>query len=618
MKRLFASRLPNGLPPAAVFGGLLLLILSGPSCKKYLNVVPPATASLQSAFNNSNSALNFFYSLYSYIPRLDNVGAAPDIETTDEVCIPNWNNHTAKSYIRGQLNSSAPFWNFWGEAGGNPGACLFDGIRQCYVFLDNIGQTPNIDPQDLQRMKGETLFLIGYFHFCLLREYGPIVTVPGETSLTATGATYYPSRQPYDSCVTFITNLLDKAAALLPATVSSTELGRATSVVCKSIKARMLLYAASPLFNGNSDFYSGFRNHDGKQLINLTYDANKWKLASDACLDAIQSAQSAGVQLYTSSITTSDPFQRAVNNYRYTMVDPWNTELIWGYTDPQGDAIDLFHLTTPRIQGKTYNGECPTLKMVESYYTANGLPIDVDPSYDYAHRYTINGTTIKLHQNREPRFYASIGYDRGNYAINSTNIQLLMRSGETHGWSASQNDFSPGGYLQQKGVHPASVLTTAAQTPVKYPWPIIRLGELYLDYAEALNEFYGVNQQSTVIQYLDPIRTRSGIPGLLTSWAMVGKTSFTQDEMRNIIRTERTIELAFEGHRFWDIRRWKMGDGVFNIPVYGMNIKGTTAATFYQPTLVEPRIFNTPSYYLMPISVADLGTNANLVQNPGW
>jgi hypothetical protein len=104
---------------------------------------------------------------------------------------------------------------------------------------------------------------------------------------------------------------------------------------------------------------------------------------------------------------------------------------------------------------------------------------------------------------------------------------------------------------------------------------------------------------------------------VLTSWALAGKTSFTQDEMRNIIRTERTIELAFEGHRFWDIRRWKLG-AVFTQPVYGMNIKGTTAADFYQPTLVESRIFNTPSYYLMPISVTDLGINTNLVQNPGW
>lgn len=599
---------------------LLFGILAGglSSCKKYLNVVPPATATLESAFNNSNSALNFFYSLYSYIPRLDNIGATPDIETTDEVCIPNWNNHTAKSYIRGQLNSSGPFYNYWGTAGGNPGAGMFDGIRQCYVFLDNIDKTPNIAVADLQRMKGEAIFLIGYFHFILLREYGPIVTVPGEIDLDATGATYYPSRQPYDSCVHFITNLFDKAADMLPPTVGSTDLGRVTSVICKAIKARMLLYAASPLFNGNAEFYSNFKNHDGKQLINLTYDANKWKLAADAALDAIQTAQAAGAQLYTSTIVTSDPFQKAVNNYRYEMVDPWNSELLWGYTDPQGNPIDLFHLTTPRIQGKTYNGECPTLRMVEAYYTKNGLPIDVDPTYDYSNRYQLSGTTIKLHQNREPRFYASIGYDRGNYAVNNTNIQLLMRANETHGWSASQNDFSPGGYLQQKGVHPASVLTTSAQTQVKYPWPIIRLGELYLDYAEALNEFSGEAAQSAVIQYLDAIRTRSGIPGVMASWALVGKSSFTKDEMRTLIQRERMIELAFEGHRFWDIRRWKQGDGTFNVPVYGMNIKGTTATDFYQPTLVEQRIFNTPSYYLMPIAVSDLGINANLVQNPGW
>ena len=586
------------------------------SCKKYLDVVPPNTASLESAFNNSTAGLNFFYSLYSYIPRLDNVGNTPELETTDEVCIPNWNNHTAKGYIRGQLNSSSPYWNYW-NTGGNPGAGMFDGIRQCYIFLDNIDKTPNIPAADVQRMKGEATFLIAYFHFVLLREYGPTVIMTGQENVGATDNLSHPARKPYDSCVQFISGLLDQAAGVLPATVSSTELGRATSVICKSIKARMLLYAASPLFNGNTEFYSNFKNKDGKPLMNLTYDANKWKLAADACLDAIQAATAAGAKLYTSTITTSDPFQKAVNNYRYTMVDPWNAELIWGYTDPQGNPNDLFRLTTPRIQGKTYNGECPTLKMVETYYTKNGLPIDADPSYNYANRYVISGTTIALHQNREPRFYASIGYDRGTYAVNNTNIQLLMRSNETHGWSSSQSDFSPGGYLQQKGVHPASVLTSSTQTPVRYPWPIIRLGELYLDYAEALNEYSGVAAQSTFLPYIDALRTRSGIPGVQASWALAGKTSFSQDDMRNIIRTERTIELAFEGHRFWDIRRWKMGN-VFTQPVYGMNIKGTTAADFYQPTLVENRIFNTPSYYLMPISVTDLGINTNLVQNPGW
>ena len=599
---------------------IALVILTGiiPSCKKYLNVVPPATATLESVFNNSNLALNFFYSLYSYIPRLDNVGATPELETTDEVCIPNWNNHTAKGYIRGQLNSSSPYWNYWGTEGGNPGAGMFDGIRQCYIFLDNIDKTPNIDPDDLQRMKGEATFLIGYFHFVLLREYGPIVTVPGQVQLTATGSTYYPSRQPYDSCVRFITNLLDKAATMLPATVSSTELGRATSVICKSIKARMLLYAASPLFNGNADFYSNFKNHDGTQLMNLSYDGNKWQLAADACLDAIQSAKAAGVDLYTSTINTADPFQKAVNNYRYTMVDPWNKELIWGYTDPQGNPNDLFRLTTPRIQGKTYNGECPTLKMVETYYTANGLPIDVDPGYDYANRYQVSGTTIKLHQGREPRFYASIGYDRGTYAVNNTNVNLLMRSGETHGWSASQNDYSPGGYLQQKGVHPASVLTSSSQTPVRYPWPIIRLGELYLDYAEALNEYAGTSAQSEVLQYIDPLRIRAGIPDVLTSWALVGKTSFSQDEMRTIIRQERTIELAFEGHRFWDIRRWKIAPQTENAETHGMEITRAANGSFsYRVIVIRKHVF-TDAMYFWPIPQSELTKSPALKQNPGY
>ena len=599
-----------------------ITVMAITSCSKYLDVVPPNTPTLNDAFSSVNSALNFFYSLYSYQYQPNNTGSTPDIETTDEVAIPNWNNHISKSFRRGQLGSSAPLYNIWSKGG------LYDGIRQCYIFLDNIDRISDndISAADKSRMKGDATFLIAYYHFMLLRMYGPIVTVPGETSLDATTTLVLPSRQPYDSCVNFISNLFDKAANLLPPTVGSQELGRATSVACKAIKARMLLYAASPLFNGNAEYYSNFKNPDGTPLINLTYDPTKWKRAADAALDAIQSAQSAGVQLYTypKNTTSMTAFQQAVNNYRYTMVDPWNAELIFGYTLKPATQ-DIFTQSCPRVQGKTYNGESPTLQMVESYYTANGLPIDKDPSFNYAGRYQISGSnpTINLHYNREPRFYASVAYDRGYYAVNTSTsnpngTQMLLRMGETHGWSTGQNDFSPSGYLQQKGINPGSVLTTSQISILQYPWPISRLSELYLDYAEALNEYSGTAAQSTVLQYIDPIRTRSGIPGVQASWALIGKTSFTQDEMRAIIWRERTIELAFEGHRFWDIRRWKMGATVFTNPIMGMNIQGSTAATFYQPTQIEVLPFLTPAYYLFPISVSDISVNPKLVQNPGW
>ncbi|HLZ87244.1 MAG TPA: RagB/SusD family nutrient uptake outer membrane protein, partial [Puia sp.] len=406
----------------------------------------------------------------------------------------------------------------------------------------------------------------------------------------------------------------------LPVTVpSSSELGRVTSVIAKAIKARLFLYAASPLCNGNGEYYSSFKNMDGQPLMNLTYDPGKWKRAADAALDAIQAAQATGVKLYTSSLPASTPAQKAQNNYRYSMVDPWNSELVWGYSMPEPFYGWQRH-SMPRVSGQAYNGNSPTLKIVETYYTSNGLPIDVDPGFDYANRYQISGNTIVLHQNREPRFYASIAYDRGIYQANATNMTMYFRGNEANGQSLSSplSDYSPTGYLVQKGVHPNSIITTSQNQVINYPWPIVRLAELYLDYAEALNEYDGINSQSTVLQYIDPIRIRSGIPGVAASWSLVGKTSFSQDEMRSIIRQERMIELAFEGHRCWDLRRWKLGAAYLNVPVYGMNIQGATAVDFYQPAIVEKRLFNTPGYYFFPISINDLSINKNLVQNPGW
>jgi hypothetical protein len=593
------------------------------SCKKYLDVVPSNVATLNDAFKTPNNALNFFYSLYSYIPPISSITGSLSMEMwgTDEIAIP-WTKYPVWNFVRGGQSSSSPYMNYWSTGGSG----MYDGIRQCYIFLDNIDKTPNLDPiqsnADSMKtvMKGEAYFLIGYYHFVLLRQYGPLVPITGETDITASGSSFYPKRQPYDSCVNFIANMLDKAATMLPATQSLSNLGRATSVVAKSIKARMLLYAASPLCNGNTDYYSNFKNKDGQALMNLTYDANKWKRAADACLDAINAAQAQNIQLYTYTGTLPTGMTQAQANYRYSMVDPWNKELIWGYSKSEPYYGFQRH-SFPRVtQSNTaaYNGNSPTLKMVETYYTANGLPINVDPSFNYNSRYTINGSTILLHQNREPRFYASIAYNGGSYFCNSTSVTMNFLLNGAEGTYAGAANYSPSGYLVQKGVHPNSIITTSSDNLISYPWPLVRLAELYLDYAEALNEYSGTSAQNTVISYIDPIRQRSGIPGVLTSWGLVGKTSFTQDEMRQIIRQERMIELGFEGHRIWDIRRWKLGDTYFNVPVQGMNIQATTAATFYQPTIIETRTFTTPNSYFWPISTNDLSVNSNLVQNPGW
>ncbi len=595
---------------------VLFLSLFTFSCD-YLEIVPDNTPTLEDAFARPGEAQNFLFSLYSFMPRENHMFASIGLWGTDEMATP-WDrsHYYAKRMMKGELNANNPFFDYWTTEGDID---LYDGIRQAYVFIENIDNVADLEPKLNVQWKAEAKFLIAYYHFILLRQYGPIVIMEKSVPLDAPDEEFFPVRRPYDECVDFIAKLLDEAAIDLPSQiVDQTEYGKPSAMVAKAIKARLLLYAASPLFNGNSEFYSDFKNKDGESLMNTTYDVEKWKRAVDAIKEAIDMAEGNGRELYEYPESMAGEFEQSVANYRYSMVDAWNKELIWGYSKSEGYYGWQRHSAPANGNGTTYNGQAPTMRMVEAFLTKDGLPIDVDPDFDYAGRYTVDGVTVKLHQEREPRFYATIGYDRGDYEINGEVTSLRMRYKEAHGWADNRNDYSPTGYLVKKGVHPNTTMTASKDNMILYPWPIIRLAELYLNYAEALNEYNGSSSHTDVMTYLDRIRNRSGVPGVMQAWQKVGKSSFTKEEMRKIIRTERTIELCYEGHRCWDIRRWKMGEEMFNTPVKGWKINGSSATEFYQVVDTEERVFLSPGYYLFPIKIKELEINTNLVQNPGW
>lgn len=582
----------------------------------YLDIVPNDVSTVNDAFKRPNEAMNFLYSLYGFMPPENVMFDAIALWGTDEMVTP-WDRffYYAKRMMRGELNATDPFFDYWTPSGEID---MYDGIRQCYIFLNNIDKTPGFSEAEISRMKGEANFLIAYYHFNLLRQYGPIVLMEDEVPFDAPDEVFFAARKPYDECIDFIASKLDQAISMLPSSItSSSEAGRVNKVIAQSIKARMLLYAASPLFNGNSEFYDGFTNKDGTPLMNTSYSEEKWLRAAEEIKKAIDQAEAMGIVLYEHNVVDGGLVEQGKFNYRYSMVQPWNNELIWGYSVPEGYYGWQRH-SMPRVTGEAYNGQAPSISMVESYYTENGLPIEVDPTFEYDDRYEIADSTIVLHRNREPRFYASIAFDRGTFLANGTEIVLKMREGEAHGWTSGQNNYSPTGYLVQKGVHPETIITASQNQVVNYPWPLVRLAELYLNYAEALNEYYGTARHTEVISYLDRIRTRSGVPTIAEAWSLVGKSAFTKEEMRDIIKQERSIELAFEGHRTWDVRRWKDGLKEFDVPAQGLNITASSPEEFYKVVNTENRVFNSPSYYLFPIRISELEINQSLVQNPGW
>lgn len=635
---------------------LLLLVMGLNTSCNYLDIVPDETATEKDAFANPRAALRYLYSCYGYLPQSNSVPGCMDF-TGDETISP-----FPESYAKfqeGSYDASNTIISYWNT--------LFQGIRQCYLLKDNINSVPQISKEDVDLYTAEADFLIAYFHLLLIKCYGPTVLVT-ELPVLDTPAGNMLARRPYDECIDWVAELLDDAANRLPTTRNDTDYGRATSVIAKSLKARMLLYAASPLFNGNPD-YADFKNPDGEQLMPTTYSEAKYKRAADAAWEAIQVAEAAGHELYRSTSVSSaypEPTDLTQRSLRMTFMDSENyKEVIFPETRLSG-AYGIQRKSLPFFPKGAWNGISPTITMVDRFYTANGLPIDEDPDFKIDNKLDLitipEGTTyaepgkrtLYMHMNREPRFYAWIAFENGYFECQTEEkryaYSTFFGAERSNGkkWltgflatencgnraddgkiitAARSNNYSKTGYLNKKGVHPGmqAAITTPAPT-VEYPWPVIRLAELYLNYAEACVGYGKDGYPEKGMPYLDKVRQRAGLPTILESWANAkhSLTSYTGEcgpdgRVMKIVRQERMIELYQENHNFWDIRRWKMGDTYFNVKVRGLNISATTLENFAQIVEVsDKRTFDSPRQYLMPIPGGEINKNPNMKQNPGY
>jgi hypothetical protein len=605
-----------------------VLAISFLGCSDYLDIVPENLVTYEDSFTNRSDATGVLHSLYSSIPNYGSYRSV--IETTsDEFILPTGWGKTwfpLKRMWAGEVSTNNPIFTYWSSNGGGTKYDMYNAIRYCYMFLNNIDDVPGLSNKDLSEMKGQAIFLIAYYHFRLVSLYGPIVIVDREIDLNSSLEEINVPRNTYDESIDFVVSKFEEAAILLPSNVGNSDLGKPTSVVAKSLAARALLYAASPLFNGNSDFgFDSFKNPDGTHLINQTFDKDKWKKAMDANLDAINAAHSAGIQLYHSSITAENPFDQAILDNRYKIVDPWNQELIWGYGGKDVSFTENWqYVSSPNVQNGSgsnpYNAIAPTINVAQQYYTKNGLPISEDPAYDYTNRYTVKAgdSTAYFNRDREPRYYSSIAFDRGIYEFNDEDVVLKMRNGEINGKRGI--DFSASGLLIKKLTHPATTVDTDGYNAnfLRYPWPIIRLAELYLNYAEAYFEYNGQLSGQALI-YFNEVRLRAGVPDLQTAWA--GKNI----DYKEVIRNERMVELMFEAHRYYDIRRWKEGtryfkDG-FSNGTQGFNVNGNTLEEYNTIQSSAEYDFQRVWFdnnYLHPLPLVDEVSNPNFVNNPGW
>lgn len=623
-----------------LFASLLVCV----SCN-YLDIVPDEKATEEDAFKNPKAAERFLYSCYSYMPNVRDGQNSMDLFTGDDI-VTHWEHESFAKFAQGNYTPSNPVINYWDR--------LYKGIRQCYLLKANIGSVPGLSDELKNDYMAEADFLIGYYHFFLIRNYGPVVIVDRLFEAEELGDPESSlARSPYDQCVEWITGLLYSAYERLPVKRTGTEYGRATKAIALSIRARLLLYAASPQFNGGEKFvsmYSNFKNEDGTQLISTTYDPNKWTKAKDACKLAIDVADAAGHELYYAKpgalAQAPEPTDLTQRNLRFTFIDKDNsTEVIWGYCQKEGGNTQLQGKSVPRWNQYCWGGLGITLRQVQRFYTERGLPIDEDPDFNsnYYGVTTIPAgypnakpgeRTLEMNLHREPRFYAWVAFHNGyfevfgedksssatfSYAtrykcgINNAKQVIQFTRGSNNGQNDKGEQGTKSGYLNKKGANPATNVTTDGLKIAEYPWPLVRLGELYLNYAEACVE---CNDLPEAKKYLNFIRKRAGIPDVDTSWGYVNIVP-DQNKMREIVRRERQIELYLENHNFWDLRRWGIAEVLGEAPM-GLSVweKDIEAFANPSPTNVSRRFI--PAQYLMPIPISEINKTPKLVQNPGY
>ncbi|RFZ94039.1 RagB/SusD family nutrient uptake outer membrane protein [Mucilaginibacter conchicola] len=627
---------------------LVLIASLFASCKKYLDVAPDNTGTLEYAFRNRNEAENYLFTCYATLQQFAEATTNPSFTTSGEIIYPNnLTKHpideTGFNMLRGTQNSNNPGLNYWD--GENSGKAVFRSIRRCNTMLENIDKPADLSFAEKKRWIAEVKFLKAYYHFYLARLYGPVPLIKTNLDITASSDEIKVKRATMDETFAYITQLLDEAIPDLPPVINNQaqELGRITQLIALSVKAEVLATAASPLFNGNPD-YSSAQNKDGQKLFSSTYDADKWVKAADACKAAIMACEANGLKLYTfippAVITSLPDSLRKVLTIQNAVTEKWelNNELIWALNP----TFDWQGYATPRMTQKSVvnifsnpSTFAVPLAMQELFYSDKGVPINEDKTFDYAGRYSLkkgdqdsrfyiakDSLTAKEHFNREPRFYASIGFDGGiwygNGKLNLNDMYHVWARGiESYAGPKDINTLNITGYWPKKLVHYQSVYDDGFQQ-IAFRLPLIRLAGLYLLYAEALNEVNGPTAEA--YSYIDRVRTRAGLPGVVDAWSTYSKNPSkfaTKDGFRQIIHQERRLELAFEGQAGWDLRRWKELQSVLSVPMQGWNVYEAQPANYYQPRTLFNAIFGVRNY-LWPIKDNSLIVNGNLVQNPYW
>lgn len=653
------------------------------SCNDYFDTVPGEETTLDKTFASRDLTLRFMANIYWYIPNEHMqrfgaqsqtagvwTGASSEAEYT-------WDFVKSHEINNGSLNATSSLCN-WYWIG------YYKAISKANTFLQHIDENNELTQTERDRYRNEVRALRAIYSFFLFRIYGPFVIREDVIEPDASASQMDLPRNSVDECLAWLDSELSEAAAGLPEQIDGeANWGHITKDIAEAYRAKVWLYGASPLFNGNT-YYANMINEDGTQLFPQQVDNNKWQKARDYYAAWLGKYTQYILTLRDNSgnpvtdVTKADPYQ-SLRAYQYVTSVPPCEEVIF-YRKDGSDNLSYemtpYHRGDKSIPGDYCGGSglAVTQEMVDLYFMSDGTRIDdsavyaeyaYGPQPDGSNTYPgddaiaddyllykktykeplINKTTfidgkrevLGQYYNREPRFYTDITFNQAKW-LTSTAIYSGLAYDGNSGAGCAGHDFSHTGYLRRKGATSGS-WGSGGQCIVQH----MRVAEIYLDYAETLIECQNAgitgagDQYQTALDYINKIRARAGIPGYAFTSSKDARNlnciviNKDYETVRNVLRRERTIELAFENHRYFDVRRWKVGtmaqgDG-WVYPTYhrggeggafwGLSVQKNELKGFYEKTVFETRVF-TERTNLFPIPQDDINRGKLIKQNTGW
>ncbi|AMR32255.1 hypothetical protein A0256_12910 [Mucilaginibacter sp. PAMC 26640] len=559
---------------------LALIIMAIAGCKKY-EQFPVDKVGLSHVFDSKDSAgvsaQKYLYGIYSVLKNGHNRVSGDYLDAAGDDAISSASGPTNVATIL----STASYNSYTIPADENLWATYYAGIRQANEFVNNIDVVPVLAKYNNYSMKyvwkSEARFLRAMFYFELIKRYGGVPLI-GNKVFTINDDVSLP-RNSFDDCVKYIVSECDAikdTMLVYPVADPNSDSHRPTKGTALALKAKVLLYAASPLFNGgNIDPTNTLTGYTG-------FSADRWAAAAQAAKDVMN--------LGTYAL---------LDNYKDIFLTQNNSETIFFRQGGTGNGIETANGPVGFTGATGKGATSPTQEFVNSFPMANGLAItDAASGFD----------SNKPDDNRDPRLTYNVIYNGAQWL--NTQIQTF-EGGQSKPNTALQQTKT--GYYLRKFM--GNFENTNTYSSHNSDWVILRYADIILAYAEAQNEAAGATPD--VYSALGSIRKRAGITA--GTGGLYGlKAGMTKDEMRTAIQNERRVELGFEESRYWDIRRWKIAETVMNQPRLGVSIVKIGSGFNYNPLTALATQFVAPKMYLYPVPYDEVQKNPNMKQNPGW